>query len=1511
MAKKTMNDVAAAGDTFVSLSEFSEFYNINPEGKNEYVSYEDAMNLLRSDQRLASRLLSYEGSLVVTERDVDNSNFWGRYLMRLRDAYLDELRSNPPMEQSPGDSRQVTVDWRPYASKSEDEEEELSIPWESGIQRIERETGERFIHVDRGLYKPRRRNVSRNGTTGLAETDASPDVPWQTFVCPFGTGSGARIRVGSAAEASFLYERALRGELDWDALVKDLTDRGLVKRGSGIENDVRDFFVPQFSWMREEICRRGDALSSMRIVTDTLLVGDHSLGASVYDYDTAPSPAHVIQRYVSNPLLFFYPAQNMTLRALASPKRENVHITVEGNAPVNGQPRILTIAIDGSQCIGGRVPGTQNRRYVDNSNTTYKYNADGTPVLDGKGRKVRVYGQKSSHIQFKPTAESDADYAAFTQRMDDILSQVPEGVSVRFLTGMDIGTQALAARYVRDKGGRVWNWNPNNGILSDESGTGFNIRSRNDDATKKDALNTWSQTPIGLVRMRDFRSLLPALSGLEPLPSDPDLWNDPVTGVVPDAAVVFSYENDWSDTRLLGADSALVAGNLPLIRVFDDSSVEKQDADLKLAAQDSLDTLTGGRGAWNESLFVGDIRKQWDLQGDDVSVLSDIGASVPLSIPLVARKSPGLQVFAGGIPFSSVYGAYAAFLAGEVYRDDPAAAAQTISTLSHDDGNFAAVSDMLIRLRSNTNYSVGLEEGCIRRAVHAAVFQGGAFADALLATGENTIVIPAVVNGRTDSVLFVDGNGNGENRFGVVLEAERGDYLESLRARIRSEAEAERRAVEAELRSTRNTDRMKARLEKYAVGLPTTFDEVEQAVWLLGTHRPLEITIAPDQPQSVVRWTMDRGELLTRDIARSETLDAGSDNPRVPNTLVFLYPSSRRMLSGMASVPTDPASRELYGVTRTDPDTGEQFVCAFGIPVKKNSGSVELGSMESQLGLQFQTLDDRLADKTMNEYSSFLTDHDKENLINGIILADGSARMTALQHGMQLAYAVRDDFQFRRQREGLGIKRGDIDDDLSRVFLGRVWSKTLVRKDKDGKPVLDANGNEMTEAGWTDTAHKAPALRTVMRKYESILDAGSDLPLTCIPLPKTNYSEDSKIGKAEFMSDFSLALRLANNAAVRMGRPLRVPYTEDGELDLGPDVPEEYRLAAEAKLDAFFNLNRQEAAEVNISDELPQQISTKEAFTRKGKEMGHDKVELYFRPSELAGAFGGFNFVNSELKGLAGVNYPLHEMCFSTEDGNVWYLMSGKNAGKMTFQDRDKWEKFERDDQVRFSLYGSDSSKLDAMAESIKKWVRAASELKIETRLLTEKESEGMDLNFDGFVSLLPSNSERSAVEEGEFSAREENLVEMKGKNSRNFNGEEEDHPYYGHVDAADGFNGYAQYRYTLPDGKVSDWCTISDREMALDVIYSQIMRVYKSDQRRCASRAALDAEVRSLAVRKEWGKFVREQEKPKEEKINKPVRFAKRNVGNSVSAEETGKSEVVKIAGDSAERAKGLSPKH
>ena len=370
--------------------------------------------------------------------EIVGENSFGRFLTDVRRRYREYLSSHVVPERVREEDR-VVCDFTRKGSL------------ESDIELRER-AGERFIHTD--VYRPARwrRDASLNGTTGHARRESDPEVSFQTFVCPFGTGYPSPLVVGSAAEASMLYERALRGELDWNALMRSLSERGLMARNVS-ERQKRDMaqgYRAQFDWMREQIATNPD-LRGMRIVSSSLLVPDDSMGRSVYDYDHAPSPAHVLQRYIDNPILLYSPSENGVARAITGPDREEpLRFNLEGGDA--GTVRVLVV---GSDTVGGREPGAKASSRMVREFTK-----------DEAGNRV-IRSVKQYDMPFKTQDRIEADYASFRRRMDEVLSSLPEGVRVELVSGnsssfgdsVGVGTPRMVERYVSEKGGGVYSWN--------------------------------------------------------------------------------------------------------------------------------------------------------------------------------------------------------------------------------------------------------------------------------------------------------------------------------------------------------------------------------------------------------------------------------------------------------------------------------------------------------------------------------------------------------------------------------------------------------------------------------------------------------------------------------------------------------------------------------------------------------------------------------------------------------------------------------------------------------------------------------------------------------------------------------------------------------------------------------------------------------------------------------------------------------------------------------------------
>ena len=404
-----------------------------PEDRVEF-DLDRAVGMLRDDPGLGARLLGLSGGMegngdvywagahaardtsagsfgvrVLQRREGDEvvgDNRFGEFLTEVRDAYREYLRSNVFDQVHAPDPSMVVTDFTRPGS------------YESDIEVRER-AGEEFIHTD--VYRPkgRRFDTALDGTTGHAGRAAAPEVSFQRFDCPFGTGWPSPLVVDTAAEASMLYERAIRGDLDWKALIRSFDERGALNRNlteRQKENMARDY-DSQFRWMRERIAT-DSSLRDLQVVGASHLVADDSLGRSVYDAAVAPSPADVLRYYIENPVMLFAQSKSYVVSALQEgEKNEPQRLVVDPSKAGD-----VTVLVIGSDTIGGREPGGKG------------YSDLVKEVKYSDGQRV-VTSRKAYKVPMKAEAEVERDYQAFRTRMDEVLSGVPEGVNVRLVSG--------------------------------------------------------------------------------------------------------------------------------------------------------------------------------------------------------------------------------------------------------------------------------------------------------------------------------------------------------------------------------------------------------------------------------------------------------------------------------------------------------------------------------------------------------------------------------------------------------------------------------------------------------------------------------------------------------------------------------------------------------------------------------------------------------------------------------------------------------------------------------------------------------------------------------------------------------------------------------------------------------------------------------------------------------------------------------------------------------------------
>ena len=159
----------------------------------------------------------------------------------------------------------------------------------------------------------------------------------------------------------------------------------------------------------------------------------------------------------------------------------------------------------------------------------------------------------------------------------------------------------------------------------------------------------------------------------------------------------------------------------------------------------------------------------------------------------------------------------------------------------------------------------------------------------------------------------------------------------------------------------------------------------------------------PQDTPSFVLWEEGYQEdILNREKASRPFIEDVMGN-RIPNDYVYLFPSNLTAVASRYPMTTDPNQRALTGVTRIDPKTGEEFICAYGIAVKRNREFYE-------------------HDNKFGKPCSFLLDNDGAVLANSIYTANAEARAVALDHGMALCYSA------------YSTRTGDLKDSLSRVF---------------------------------------------------------------------------------------------------------------------------------------------------------------------------------------------------------------------------------------------------------------------------------------------------------------------------------------------------------------------------------------------------------------------------------------------------------------------------------------------
>ncbi len=1521
------------------------FEGYNENGMDERIRFDvdRALGILREDQALAARLLkltegggsvlwagqysgmraadgSHLGVSVKPRKDGDvysGENLFGRFLQIVATRYRRDL-SESEINEVPVRDGQVVVD---FTRKGE---------FVSDIARREDE-GERFIHTDVFIPTQRRFDVSRDGTTGHNSRRSADDVDFKRFDCPFGTGYPSPIRVGSAAEASFLYEKGIRGELDMEATLRDLEDRGLIERMTERKRKTdAAFYRAQFAWMREQICL-DPQLRKYPIVAQSLLVPDTSLGRSVYHPVYAPSPAHVLARYINNPNLLFQRSENGVLRALSQPlkfEQEGFEVSSSG-----GTVHVLVV---GSDTIAGRVPGSRatTRKAVEQ-------------VVNDKGETlIREVTRKE--FQYKSKADSEADYEAFAARLDETLKPfVDQGMEIVLITGnqsklsntVGAGTPQQVARYVQEKGGEVSGWN-------------FTRRSREPYKTTGEKREV-TDDKISAVVLGHFMDCYPVIAGKEPRVAFNLVENDDDTkvsftresGLVADCGLCFSVSADASNRNVLSVGSYAVGSGLPLVHVQENRTVEEQRALLSSGSVVALSALSGEVEVAH-SMFDGNDRMNWDF--NQAQSMSWYDRETGVAVPFVANDYP-VAVSVASYSFKNAYAAYVALMAvavGEGSRHN----LMDIQNAGNSSGDLAALERRIVGDREVSDI---MQEKALRQAVRLMIKENPAFQERLLSTEGRDLVMPAT-NG--DTVLFTDLDGHGANRFAMVLASER-DNLLALREASRIEEEERRKAMMEEAnRKQFVSDKMKARFQKVPGGVPRTLEEARDAVWFMGTCRP-EHLFLPVSERTFETWNeMGGSDPLVREKAGREMV-SDEEGGLVPNSFHFLFPSDMEAVVGRRKVTDRADSRDLTGVTRVDPKTGESYVCATGIPVRYNNRG---NDFNNDLGLP----------------CSYILDNSASRFADSMVVSLSRAMAEAHRHGNALCMVLSE------RKDGTSYYP------MGYQFMDKYYSKA------DGK--------------WVPNPHRAPVNLTTLNRAISILENGRNFPLTCVTMPARSYrDEDSpeslerfrnelakyrdkdNIGKGmvaphfftaegRFLADLQMSLKIANAMAVSLGVELRFPLDENNHYDLGPGVPASLRKIAEQRIDSFIGVVREEdvaRGELPVLERVPLHVVGPEVVR-----MEKSGTTLDIHANDLVYAFGQYEF-DDIFKGKPGI--PLHEMGFRMEDGTLFKLQDTRTTLGMDTSEINPFLTL-TDESIRsFSILSTDVDKVETFLPVLRSYIERAKRVKVEARLVREGDPGTQDYGMKGYVRLLSSNSDEfggsytvkvdrelrkelegvsysygnlglNRIHTGEsvpeldgmvfrvkdgwcrlkdvsqdgkrqmlmevshigkvrdcldavllyvrasesylqenrlkqskgetdeaFSARvaaREDVIRqygdmvdfLNGDFKRNFkvrveteidyagapyfearrfdmetirtygremniynltnrfDGTDNNQVYFGKVDANDGFTGWAQLRYLLPDGKQSDWFVVEDDEMALDMVLSMVHRTYK-----------------------------------------------------------------------------------
>lgn len=1309
--------------------------------------------------------------------EIVGENSFGRFLTDVRRRYREYLSSHVVPERAREEDR-VVCDFTRKGSL------------ESDIELRER-AGERFIHTD--VYRPARwrRDASLNGTTGHARRESDPEVSFQTFVCPFGTGYPSPLVVGSAAEASMLYERALRGELDWNALMRSLSERGLMARNVS-ERQKRDMaqgYRAQFDWMREQIATNPD-LRGMRIVSSSLLVPDDSMGRSVYDYDHAPSPAHVLQRYIDNPILLYSPSENGVARAIAGPDREEpLRFNLEGGDA--GTVRILVV---GSDTVGGREPGAKASSRMVREFTK-----------DEAGNRV-IRSVKQYDMPFKTQDRIEADYASFRRRMDEVLSSLPEGVRVELVSGnsssfgdsVGVGTPRMVERYVSEKGGRVYSWNFTRRAP-------VPVPARGGKEAEPDGR-------LSAVVMDHFADCVPVMAGrtqkvtflLDSKDSDSDVTFAASDGLVSQAAVCFSVADDSNNRNVLSLGSFVADSGLPVVHVQEVRSEDEQKGMLSSGAALSLEALTGG-GAPDRSLFADGDRLVWDL--DNSNIVSYMDSRDNRAVPLVAlRQAAGVTV--GGYTFNSAYGAYAALLA----RETGHGGAEAMVSIRSAEGSVSGVSGVLTGLVGDDIPDLEVQERCLRRAVRLMCEADSSFADRLTDLDGRDVVMP-VRDG--DTTLFTSLDGHGANRFGVVLAAER-DRMKELREARRAREEEERvKVLEEASRKQKVLDDRRAEGQKVEGGLPRNIEQAEGAVWFAGTH-PLDALELPDGRRSFVMWDdMGGDDRLTRAKAVARTVDDG-EGGRFENNLVFLFPSDLVSVMGRSKGSPGHDSVNLTDCMREDPRTGEKFLCAFGVPVRYNNKGIEPRNKELLP-------------------SSYRLDNDAANYSRSVVLADSLARVQAIRHGMSLCLP--------------GRQRANGEDyyTLGQVFMDKVYTRRDGWTDNQHRSPLNLDLTNryisVLERGRSVPLNVIPMPRAEYSADDYGQEEGSE--------SKARVTAEGRfVSDLNFSLRMANAAALALGVPLRFpldgegridlgpGVPEEFRNLAERKIDSFIGVVGENQVL-DGTLPVLEKVSRMQSIRVRSDGQLRK---AGDLFIRP-----NDLVAAF-------GGYDFEELFNGGTAPLHEMMFRMDDDYFFVVDAKLNKGMRAADVQKYILYEKNDLRRFtvRSNNPDRVPEFQAVLSEYVARAKAVTVEMRLVQESQIRAvdPSLAGTDMRGfvnlLDSGSDGFASGEHDIGRQASVYNAAGRTGTDGRME-----ERNVNGEKVEGVYDGRELSKDGFSGYAQIRYSYDGAAFSPWVKVDDLDLAKDIVMTLVDRKYSpSDDRVVPSAKTMDLFLKAEAMR-------------------------------------------------------------